>query len=144
MEAMKGRMQELCAANTMLGHRSCRLGISFPEIYDMQARAIFEAAAEIGRKTHKAPVPEIMIPLVATKRELEITRAMVDRVAQEVFAEGGYHVVYSVGTMIELPRAALTADAIAGVAVFFSSGTKALTQTTFGLSPDDPGNFLPL
>jgi pyruvate,orthophosphate dikinase len=144
VEVMQRRMQELSEANPMLGHRGCRLGISFPEIYEMQARAIFEAAAEIGRKTHKAPVPEIMIPLVATKRELEITRAMVDRVAQEVFAEGGYHVVYSVGTMIELPRAALTADAIATVADFFSFGTNDLTQTTFGLSRDDAGKFLPL
>jgi pyruvate,orthophosphate dikinase len=144
VEAMQRRMQELSEANPMLGHRGCRLGISYPEIYEMQARAIFEAAAEIGRKTHKAPVPEIMIPLVATKRELEITRAMVDRVAQEVFAEGGYHVVYSVGTMIELPRAALTADAIATVADFFSFGTNDLTQTTFGLSRDDAGKFLPL
>jgi pyruvate, orthophosphate dikinase len=144
VEVMQRRMQELSEANPMLGHRGCRLGISFPEIYEMQARAIFEAAAEIGRKTHKAPVPEIMIPLVATKRELEITRAMVDRVAQEVFAEGGYHVVYSVGTMIELPRAALTADAIAMVADFFSFGTNDLTQTTFGLSRDDAGKFLPL
>jgi pyruvate,orthophosphate dikinase len=144
VEAMQRRMQELSEANPMLGHRGCRLGISYPEIYEMQARAIFEAAAEIGRKTHKAPVPEIMIPLVATKRELEITRAMVDRVAQEVFAEGGYHVVYSVGTMIELPRAALTADAIASVADFFSFGTNDLTQTTFGLSRDDAGKFLPL
>jgi pyruvate,orthophosphate dikinase len=144
VEAMQRRMQELSEANPMLGHRGCRLGISFPEIYEMQARAIFEAAAEIGRKTHKAPVPEIMIPLVATKRELEITRAMVDRVAQEVFAEGGYHVLYSVGTMIELPRAALTADAIASVADFFSFGTNDLTQTTFGLSRDDAGKFLPL
>ena len=144
VEVMQRRMQELSEANPMLGHRGCRLGISFPEIYEMQARAIFEAAAEIGRKTHKAPVPEIMIPLVATKCELEITRAMVDRVAQEVFAEGGYHVVYSVGTMIELPRAALTADAIATVADFFSFGTNDLTQTTFGLSRDDAGKFLPL
>jgi pyruvate,orthophosphate dikinase len=144
VEAMQRRMQELSEANPMLGHRGCRLGISYPEIYEMQARAIFEAAAEIGRKTHKAPVPEIMIPLVATKRELEITRAMVDRIAQEVFAEGGYHVVYSVGTMIELPRAALTADAIATVADFFSFGTNDLTQTTFGLSRDDAGKFLPL
>ena len=144
VEAMQRRMQELSEANPMLGHRGCRLGISFPEIYEMQARAIFEAAAEIGRKTHKAPVPEIMIPLVATKRELEITRAMVDRVAQEVFAEGGYHVLYSVGTMIELPRAALTADSIASVADFFSFGTNDLTQTTFGLSRDDAGKFLPL
>jgi pyruvate,orthophosphate dikinase len=110
----------------------------------MQARAIFEAACAIGKETHKAPHPEIMIPLVATRRELEITRAQVDRVAQEVFAETGYHVEYSVGTMIELPRAALTADAIAEGADFFSFGTNDLTQTTFGLSRDDAGKFLPL
>jgi len=144
VEAMQRRMQELSEANPMLGHRGCRLGISFPEIYEMQARAIFEAAAEIGRRTQKAPTPEIMIPLVATKHELDITRAMVDRVAQEVFAKGGYHVVYSPGTMIELPRAALIADAIARAADFFSFGTNDLTQTTFGLSRDDAGKFLPL
>lgn len=142
--AMRRRAQELSEANPMLGHRGCRLGISFPEIYEMQARAIFEAACAIGKETHKAPHPEIMIPLVATRRELEITRAMVDRVAQEVFAETGYHVAYSVGTMIELPRAALTADAIAESADFFSFGTNDLTQTTFGLSRDDAGKFLPL
>jgi pyruvate,orthophosphate dikinase len=142
--AMQRRAAELSEANPMLGHRGCRLGITFPEIYEMQARAIFEAAVEIGRSTHKAPVPEIMIPLVATKRELEITRAQVDRVAQEVFAESGYHVEYYVGTMIELPRAALTADSIAESADFFSFGTNDLTQTTFGLSRDDAGKFLPV
>ena len=138
------RAAELSEANPMLGHRGCRLGISFPEIYEMQARAIFEAAVQIGQETRKAPVPEIMIPLVATRRELEITRAQVDKVAQEVFAESGYHVEYYVGTMIELPRAALTADAIAEVADFFSFGTNDLTQTAFGLSRDDAGKFLPL
>ncbi|WP_237213413.1 pyruvate, phosphate dikinase [Falsiroseomonas oryziterrae] len=142
--AMKRRVSELSEANPMLGHRGCRLGITFPEIYEMQARAIFEAAVTIGKETHKAPVPEIMIPLVMTRRELEITRAMVDKVAQEVFAESGYHVEYLVGTMIELPRAALTADAIAESADFFSFGTNDLTQTVFGLSRDDAGKFLPL
>ncbi|MBR0679839.1 pyruvate, phosphate dikinase [Roseomonas eburnea] len=144
VDEMRRRAQELSEANPMLGHRGCRLGISFPEIYEMQARAIFEAACAIGKETHKAPHPEIMIPLVATRRELEITRAQIDRVAQEVFAETGYHVDYSVGTMIELPRAALTADAIAESADFFSFGTNDLTQTTFGLSRDDAGKFLPL
>jgi len=143
VQAMKRRATELSEANPMLGHRGCRLGISFPEIYEMQARAIFEAAVAIGKETHKAPVPEIMIPLVATKRELEITRGLVEKVAQEVFAESGYHVVYSIGTMIELPRAALTADSIADAADFFSFGTNDLTQTTFGLSRDDAGKFLP-
>ncbi|WP_135467967.1 pyruvate, phosphate dikinase [Crenalkalicoccus roseus] len=141
--AMQRRAAELAEANPMLGHRGCRLGITYPEIYEMQARAIFEAAVEVARETRKAPVPEIMIPLVATRRELEITRAMVDRVAQEVFAETGYHVEYYVGTMIELPRAALTADRIAEAGDFFSFGTNDLTQTTFGLSRDDAGKFLP-
>ncbi|HEY4250777.1 MAG TPA: pyruvate, phosphate dikinase [Roseomonas sp.] len=144
VEAMKRRAAELSEANPMLGHRGCRLGISFPEIYEMQARAIFEAAVATAKETQKAPVPEIMIPLVAMTRELEITRAMVDKVAQEVFAETGYHLVYQVGTMIELPRAALTADRIAEVGDFFSFGTNDLTQTVFGLSRDDAGKFLPL
>jgi pyruvate,orthophosphate dikinase len=142
--AMKRRVSELSEAIPMLGHRGCRLGITFPEIYEMQARAIFEAAVITAKETHKAPVPEIMIPLVMTRRELEITRAMVDKVAQEVFAESGYHVEYLVGTMIELPRAALTADAIAESADFFSFGTNDLTQTVFGLSRDDAGKFLPI
>jgi pyruvate,orthophosphate dikinase len=141
---MQRRAADLSEANPMLGHRGCRLGISYPEIYEMQARAIFEAAIETARETGAAPVPEIMIPLVATRRELEITRAQVDQIAQEVFAETGYHVEYYVGTMIELPRAALTADQIAEVADFFSFGTNDLTQTTFGLSRDDAGKFLPL
>jgi pyruvate,orthophosphate dikinase len=143
LATMIRRAGELSEANPMLGHRGCRLGITFPEIYEMQARAIFEAAVAIGKETQAAPVPEIMIPLVMTRRELEILRALVDRVAQEVFAETGYHIEYLVGTMIELPRAALTADAIAEHADFFSFGTNDLTQTVFGLSRDDAGKFLP-
>ncbi len=139
---IKARAEELSETNPMLGHRGCRLGVSYPEIYEMQARAIFEAAIEIS-KTAQAPVPEIMIPLVGVKRELDITRAQIEKVAKEVFAETGKAVEYSIGTMIELPRAALTADAIAEAADFFSFGTNDLTQTTFGLSRDDAGKFLP-
>ena len=128
----------------MLGHRGCRLGISFPEIYEMQARAIFEGAIAVAEETGKAPVPEIMIPLVGVKKELEITRAQIDRVAKEVFKAAGRRIEYSVGTMIELPRAAIVADRIAEVADFFSFGTNDLTQTVFGLSRDDAGKFLPL
>jgi pyruvate,orthophosphate dikinase len=137
------RAEELSEANPMLGHRGCRLGIAFPEIYEMQARAIFEGAIAVAKETGKAPHPEIMIPLVGMKRELEITRAQVDKVAAEVFAETGSTIEYSVGTMIELPRAALLADKIAEVADFFSFGTNDLTQTVFGLSRDDAGKFLP-
>ena len=108
----------------------------------MQARAIFEAAIEVG-KTGAAPVPEIMIPLVGIKRELDITRAQIEKVAKEVFAETGTTIEYSIGTMIELPRAALMADVIAEGADFFSFGTNDLTQTVFGLSRDDAGKFLP-
>ncbi len=143
VETMRQRAGELAEANPMLGHRGCRLGITFPEIYEMQARAIFEGALQIGRETGQPVVPEIMIPLVGTRRELEITRAQVDRVAQEVFQASGSTLDYTVGTMIELPRAALTADKIAEVADFFSFGTNDLTQTTFGLSRDDAGKFLP-
>ena len=109
----------------------------------MQARAIFEGAIAVVREGGAAPVPEIMIPLVGTRRELEITRAQVDDVAAKVFAEAGVTIEYSVGTMIELPRACVTADKIAEVADFFSFGTNDLTQTTFGLSRDDAGKFLP-
>jgi pyruvate,orthophosphate dikinase len=110
----------------------------------MQARAIFEGALAVAKETGKAPIPEIMIPLVGMKKELEITRAQVEKVAAEVFKEAGASVEYSVGTMIELPRAALIADQIAQVADFFSFGTNDLTQTVFGLSRDDAGKFLPL
>jgi pyruvate,orthophosphate dikinase len=142
-ETMHRRLAELAEANPMLGHRGCRLGISYPEIYEMQARAIFEGALLVAKETGKAPVPEIMIPLVGLRKELEITRAQVDKVAKAVFAEAGQSIEYSVGTMIELPRAALTADAIAQCADFFSFGTNDLTQTVFGLSRDDAGKFLP-
>jgi pyruvate,orthophosphate dikinase len=127
----------------MLGHRGCRLGVTYPEIYEMQARAIFEAAVAVAKETGAAPVPEIMIPLVMVKRELDITRAQVEAVAAQVFAETGTTIEYLVGTMIELPRACLTADKIAEAADFFSFGTNDLTQTTFGLSRDDAGKFLP-
>lgn len=143
VEAMRQRAGELAEANPMLGHRGCRLGISYPEIYEMQARAIFEAALAVEKETGSAPVPEIMIPLIGMKRELDITRAQVDRVAEAVFGAAGRKIEYSVGTMIELPRAVLTADAIAEQADFFSFGTNDLTQTVFGLSRDDAGKFLP-
>jgi pyruvate,orthophosphate dikinase len=143
LETIRRRADELKEANPMLGHRGCRLGITYPEIYEMQARAIFEGAIAATEEGGEAPVPEIMIPLVATKKELEITRAQVDRIAQAVFKETGKSIEYSVGTMIELPRAALTADKIAEVADFFSFGTNDLTQTAFGLSRDDAGKFLP-
>jgi len=143
LDTVKRRGAELAEANPMLGHRGCRLGISFPEIYEMQARAIFEGAIAVAKETGKAPIPEIMIPLIASRRELEITRAQVDGVAKAVFAETGSTIEYSVGTMIELPRAALLADKIAELADFFSFGTNDLTQTVFGLSRDDAGTFLP-
>jgi pyruvate,orthophosphate dikinase len=144
IETIRRRAAELAEANPMLGHRGCRLGVSFPEIYEMQARAIFEGALAVAKETGKAPHPEIMIPLVGMKKELEITRAQVDKIAAEVFKEAGSKIEYSVGTMIELPRAALLADKIAEAADFFSFGTNDLTQTVFGLSRDDAGKFLPL
>jgi pyruvate,orthophosphate dikinase len=140
--AIHDRAAALSETNPMLGHRGCRLGVSYPEIYEMQARAIFEAAVEVA-KTGPAPVPEIMIPLVGIKKELDITRAQIEKVAAAVFAESGTTIEYSIGTMIELPRAALTADSIAEAADFFSFGTNDLTQTVFGLSRDDAGKFLP-
>ena len=122
----------------MLGHRGCRLGVTYPEIYEMQARAIFEAACSLA----VAPVPEIMIPLVCTKRELELMKEVVDKAAEAVFAEQGKRIDYLVGTMIELPRAALMADEIAETGAFFSFGTNDLTQTTLGVSRDDAARFL--
>ena len=129
-------------ANPMLGHRGCRLGIVFPEITEMQARAIFEAAARVQKKGVKV-LPEIMIPLVSDVSELKLQADVVRRVAGEVAAVTGATIEYLVGTMIELPRAALTADKIAEVAEFFSFGTNDLTQTTFGISRDDSAKFLP-
>ena len=136
------KVAALREANPMLGHRGCRLGISYPEITEMQARAILTAALDCAAEGVIVE-PEIMIPLVADLHELERQRAVVDRVAEELFATRGARVAYSVGTMIELPRAALTADEIARQAEFFSFGTNDLTQTTFGLSRDDAGRFLP-
>ena len=143
IETMRRRAAELAEANPMLGHRGCRLGISYPEIYEMQARAIFEGALAVAAETGNAPVPEIMIPLVGVRKELEITRRQIENVAKKVFAEAGRTLEYSIGTMIELPRACITADKIAEVADFFSFGTNDLTQTVFGLSRDDAGKFLP-
>jgi pyruvate, orthophosphate dikinase len=141
-ETLKRRAGELHEMNPMLGHRGCRLGITFPEIYEMQARAIFEAACDVAAASGEAVVPEVMIPLVATRRELEILRALVDRVATHVFAEKSRTLEYLVGTMIELPRAALMAGEIAEEARFFSFGTNDLTQTTLGVSRDDAAKFL--
>ncbi len=142
IEALKRRAAELHEFNPMLGHRGCRLGVTYPEIYEMQARAIFEAALEVTRVTGAAPFPEIMIPLVATRRELELMKDVVDHTAKAVFAEQGASVEYHVGTMIELPRAALKAGEIAEVGEFFSFGTNDLTQTTLGVSRDDASRFL--
>jgi pyruvate,orthophosphate dikinase len=141
-DELRQRAIQLAEANPMLGHRGCRLGITYPEIYEMQTRAIFEAAARVYRESRETVQLEIMIPLVALARELEILKALVDRVAAEVAVAEGVELPYIVGTMIELPRAALTADEIAVVAAFFSFGTNDLTQTVFGLSRDDAGNFL--
>ncbi|MXO85267.1 pyruvate, phosphate dikinase [Altererythrobacter aurantiacus] len=141
-DALKRRAAELHEFNPMLGHRGCRLGITFPEIYTMQVRAIFEAACSVAKDTSEAPLPEIMIPLVASARELKILRKLVDDVASEVFDEKGHKVDYLVGTMIELPRAALMADKIAEEGEFFSFGTNDLTQTTLGVSRDDAARFL--
>ncbi|MEQ1551903.1 pyruvate, phosphate dikinase [Sphingorhabdus sp.] len=138
IETLKQRANELHEFNPMLGHRGCRLGVTYPEIYEMQARAIFEAACSLA----VAPVPEIMIPLVGTRRELELMKEVVDKAAENVFAEQGKRIDYLVGTMIELPRAALMADEIAEVGAFFSFGTNDLTQTTLGVSRDDAARFL--
>ena len=125
----------------MLGHRGCRLGITYPEIYEIQAKAIFEAAVAVARDGDP-PIPEVMVPLVATRAELRIIRELIDRVAAEVFEEQGLKLDYLVGTMIELPRAALAAGAIAEEASFFSFGTNDLTQTALGVSRDDAARFL--
>ena len=141
-EALRQRALELKESNPMLGHRGCRLGISYPEIYEMQARAIFEAVVAVGKETGETVTPEVMIPLIATKKELDILKTLIDRVAAEVAKESGAAVPYLIGTMIELPRAALRAAEIAESAEFFSFGTNDLTQTTYGLSRDDAGSFL--
>ena len=142
VKALKAQADALHESNPMLGHRGCRLGITFPEIYAMQARAIFEAAVAIAKESGSKPVPEVMIPLVGTRKELDILKAVVDTEAQAVFTETGTTLNYLVGTMIELPRAALRAGQIAETAEFFSFGTNDLTQTTLGISRDDAGRFL--
>jgi pyruvate,orthophosphate dikinase len=136
VEAIKARIADLHESNPMLGHRGCRLGISYPEITEMQARAIFEAAVEVAKEGIDVE-PEVMIPLVGTRKELDLQAALTRATAEQVFAEKGRKVKYLVGTMIEVPRAAMTAGQIAEVAEFFSFGTNDLTQTTFGLSRDD-------
>ncbi len=141
VEALRRRAAELAESNPMLGHRGCRLAITWPEIYEMQARAIFEAALTVAGEG-EAPIPEIMVPLVATREELKIIRDLIDRTAHRVFEEWKKSVDYLVGTMIELPRAALRAADIAAEAEFFSFGTNDLTQTALGLSRDDAGKFL--
>jgi pyruvate,orthophosphate dikinase len=142
VDLLKRRLGELHEVNPMLGHRGCRLGITYPEIYEMQARAVFEAAVTVAEESGAAPIPEVMVPLVGTRAELAIIRALIDRTAAAVFEERGRSVDYHVGTMIELPRAALRAAEIAEEAEFFSFGTNDLTQTTLGVSRDDAARFL--
>jgi pyruvate,orthophosphate dikinase len=136
------RAQELHEVNPMLGHRGCRLGVSYPEIYEMQVRAIVEAACEIAAAGKPAPIPEIMHPLVAKGEEMKFLKELTDRTAKAVMAEKGHAIDYKVGTMVELPRAAIRAGDLAENAEFFSFGTNDLTQTTFGISRDDSGRFL--
>ncbi|MGA1198960.1 MAG: putative PEP-binding protein, partial [Candidatus Latescibacterota bacterium] len=138
LKEIQDKVESLSEFNPMLGHRGCRLGVTYPEIYEMQVRAILEAAAKVG----KDAIAEIMIPLVGTVTEFTMLKDMTDRVAKEVRKETGKKVTYTVGTMIEIPRAALTADEIAEHAQFFSFGTNDLTQMTFGYSRDDAGVFL--
>jgi pyruvate,orthophosphate dikinase len=142
VEHVRARSLKLIETNPMLGHRGCRLGITYPEIYEMQARAIFEAVAAVEKETGKSVEPEVMIPLISVKKEFEVLRELIDKVAEEVRQSEGVKIKYLVGTMIELPRACLRAAEIAEGAEFFSFGTNDLTQTTFGLSRDDAGNFL--
>ena len=142
VKELNSRISELHEQNPMLGHRGCRLGISYPEIYQMQCRAIFEALADLRKKKIKAAFPEIMIPLVSTEAEIKIMRKLVDDEATKVQRENKIKINYLVGTMIELPRAAIKANDIAKHAEFFSFGTNDLTQTTFGISRDDSGKFL--
>ena len=142
VKEVESRIEELHEQNPMLGHRGCRLGISFPEIYEMQSRAIFEALAELKKKKIKSAFPEIMIPLVSTEAEIKIMKDLVINIASEVQKQHKIKIEFMVGTMIELPRAAIKAKEIAKHAEFFSFGTNDLTQTTFGISRDDCGKFL--
>jgi pyruvate,orthophosphate dikinase len=141
-DMLRSRLAELKEFNPMLGHRGVRLLVTYPEITEMQSRAIFEAATEVARLTGKAPIPEVMVPLVASRAELEIVKERIVAVAGQVAEETGVVIDYLVGTMIELPRAALCAADIARSADFFSFGTNDLTQTTFGISRDDAARFI--
>ncbi|GAA2861578.1 pyruvate,orthophosphate dikinase [Aminobacter niigataensis] len=141
-DKLRQRTEALHEFNPMLGHRGCRLAVSYPEIAEMQARAIFEAAVEAGKKTGSPVVPEVMVPLVGLMKELDYVKARIDAVAKSVMQETGVNIDYLVGTMIELPRAAIRAHVIAEAAEFFSFGTNDLTQTTFGISRDDAASFL--
>jgi pyruvate,orthophosphate dikinase len=141
-DVLRNRVAELHEFNPMLGHRGVRLAVSYPEIAEMQARAIFEAVAEVARRAGTPPIPEVMVPLVVAKAELDMVRDRIIAVAKEVEKETGIRLDYLVGTMIELPRAALRAGDIAETAEFFSFGTNDLTQTTFGISRDDSARFL--
>jgi pyruvate, orthophosphate dikinase len=141
-QELADRANELHEFNPMLGFRGCRLAIAYPEITEMQARAIFEAAAEVGRAAGRSVAPEIMVPLIASKAELDLVKERIDAIAEKVAAETKTEIKYQVGTMIELPRAALKADEIAETAEFFSFGTNDLTQTAFGISRDDAASFL--
>lgn len=143
LEAVKARVNQLHEANPMLGLRGCRLGLTYPEITEMQAQAIFEAAIEATKIIGKQVEPEIMVPLVDTKKELDMVKAIIVKMADAVMEKAGKKFNYMVGTMIEMPRAALTADKVAETAEFFSFGTNDLTQTTLGMSRDDAGSFLP-
>ena len=142
VDHLKRRAGELHEFNPMLGHRGCRLGITFPKSTKCRPAPSSRLPVDVAEKSGDAPIPEVMIPLVATKRELQILRALVDRAAEAVFAEKGRTLEYLVGTMIELPRAALMAGEIAEEAKFFSFGTNDLTQTTLGVSRDDAARFL--
>ena len=142
VKEVKSRIDELHEQNPMLGHRGCRLGISFPEIYEMQCEAIFKALSELKKNKQKFAFPEIMIPLVSTEAEIKIMKDLVINTARKVQKENKVKIEFLVGTMIELPRAAIKAKDIAKHAEFFSFGTNDLTQTTFGISRDDSGKFL--
>ena len=139
---IRERCDALKEFNPMLGHRGCRLGISYPEITEMQARAIFEAACQVYKEGKKV-IPEIMVPLVGDVREFRNQKEVIERVAKEVIEREGVEIEYMIGTMIEIPRACITADEIAKEAQFFSFGTNDLTQMGFGFSRDDVGKFLP-
>jgi len=142
VDHVKMRAHALHESNPMLGHRGCRLGVTYPEIYEMQARAIFEAASDVNKGAKEKVCPEVMIPLVMNEKEFAICKRIVDEAASAVAKETGVKVDYLVGTMIELPRAALRAGEIAREAEFFSFGTNDLTQTTLGLSRDDAASFI--